>query len=102
MNHDQGHHTSWDPQNNPSLGLSPSSQGRPLLHESRELIGLPKTSRAPPRRIDHTYRDFSNYPVKNIPKVSKSQTNFPSKLHHILSDPELAHVSRTRVTCRET
>ncbi len=41
----------------------------------------------PPRRIDHTYRDYSNFPTADLP-VLKAPNNFPSKLHHILSDPE--------------
>jgi len=49
------------------------------------------SNRAPPRRIDHTYRDYSNFPTEDLP-VLKAPTNFPSKLHHILSDPEYQHV----------
>ena len=48
------------------------------------------SNRAPPRRIDHTYRDYSNFPTADLP-VLKAPTNFPSKLHHILSDPEYQH-----------
>ena len=95
MSHDQGHH-SRDWQNNPPSSQSQFSQGGPLLHESTEPIRLPKISRAPPRRTDHTYRDFSNYPVDHLPKILQSPTNFPSKLHHILSDPECHHVSQIR------
>ena len=39
------------------------------------------SNRAPP------YRDYSNFPTADLP-VLKAPTNFPSKLHHILSDPE--------------
>jgi hypothetical protein len=49
-------------------------------------------NRAPPRRVDHTYRDYSNFPTVDLP-VLKAPTNFPSKLHHILSDPDNQHVS---------
>jgi len=49
------------------------------------------SNRAPPRRIDHTYRDYSDFPTADLP-VLKAPTNFPSKLHHILSDPEYQHV----------
>ena len=48
-------------------------------------------NRAPPRRIDHTYRDYSNFPTADLP-VLKAPTNFPTKLHHILSDPDYQHV----------
>ena len=49
------------------------------------------SNRAPPRRIDHTYCDYSNFSTEDLP-VLKAPTNFPSKLHHILSDPEYQHV----------
>lgn len=51
--------------------------------------------RAPPRRVDHTYRDYSNFPPQDLPpgKADKPPRNFPSKLHAILSTPEYAHVS---------
>jgi hypothetical protein len=103
MSHDSGrHHHDW--QNDPPPGDSPFMRGGPLQQdESTEPIGLPKMSRAPPRRIDHTYRNFSNYPVDNLPKVMKSPRKFPCKLHHILSDPECHHVSQIREgTCYET
>ena len=48
-------------------------------------------NRAPPRRIDHTYRDYSNFPTADLP-VLKAPTNFPTRLHHILSDPDYQHV----------
>ena len=49
-------------------------------------------NRAPPRRIDHTYRDYSNFPTADLPL--KAPNNFPSKLHHILSDPSITISSR--------
>jgi hypothetical protein len=49
----------------------------------------------PPRRVDHTYRDFSNFPLDELPTRKRTPTNFPSKLHQILSNPEYAHVSRS-------
>jgi len=51
------------------------------------------SARAPPRRTDHTYRDFSKYAVdKLLPPNKKAQSNFPAKLHRILSTPEFSHV----------
>ena len=100
MSHDSGHrHHDW--QNDPPPGGRPFMRGSPFQqNESIEPIGLPKMRRAPPRRTDHTYHNFSNYPVANLPRVLKSPTKFPSKLHHILSDPECHHVSQIRkVTC---
>ncbi|KAL3784011.1 hypothetical protein ACHAW5_009116 [Stephanodiscus triporus] len=50
------------------------------------------SARAPPRRTDHTYRDFSKFAVdKLLPPNKKAQTNFPAKLHQILSTPEFSH-----------
>jgi len=52
------------------------------------------STRAPPRRTDHTYCDFSKYAMdKLLPPNKKAQTNFPAKLHQILSTPEFLHVS---------
>lgn len=96
MSGDSPHHHQ-DGKNDLPSGFSSFSQGgqSPHEHKSTELSGMPRISqRAPPRRIDHTYRDFSNYPIDALPKVLKSATNFPSKLHHILSDPEYHHVSQ--------
>lgn len=53
----------------------------------------PQNARAPPRCVDHTYHDYSNFPEEELPHVSKALMNFPTKLHHILSDPENHHVS---------
>ena len=49
-------------------------------------------SRPPPRRVDHTYRDYSGYPLSDLPPAKKAPTNFPSKLAQILSTPDFAHV----------
>eukprot|EP00804_Cyclotella_cryptica_P027675 CCRYP_010293-RB/>CCRYP_010293-RB protein AED:0.05 eAED:0.05 QI:191/1/1/1/0.66/0.75/4/300/416 len=44
----------------------------------------------PPRRTDHTYRDWARHPPDDheIRPTSKSKNNFPAKLHRILSNPE--------------
>ena len=48
----------------------------------------------PPRRVDHTYRDYSRFPAGEVPPgKAKAPMNFPRKLHRILSTPEFAHVS---------
>lgn len=44
------------------------------------------------RRVDHTYRDYSKFPLEELPTRKRAPTNFPSKLHQILSNPEYAHV----------
>jgi hypothetical protein len=49
--------------------------------------------RAPPRRVDHTYHDYSQFPLDKLPKSKKGSTNVPAKLHRILSNPdEYSHV----------
>ena len=42
-----------------------------------------------PRHTDHTYRNFSKYPIR----TDRTQNNFPAKLHQILSTPAFSHVS---------
>ncbi|KAL7461049.1 hypothetical protein ACHAXS_001484, partial [Conticribra weissflogii] len=55
-----------------------------LLHESR--------SSPPPRRVNHTYRDFSRFEPITVSKDRRASSNFPAKLHMMLSNPEHAHV----------
>mmetsp|Transcript_4603 Transcript_4603/g.10214 ORF Transcript_4603/g.10214 Transcript_4603/m.10214 type:complete len:371 (+) Transcript_4603:1904-3016(+) len=46
-----------------------------------------------PRRTDHTYRDFSMHNITCDLTLSKrSTTNFPAKLHLIISDPANADI----------
>jgi len=59
----------------------------------------PQNVRAPPRCVDHTYHDYSNFPEEELPHVSNALMNFPTRLHHILSDPENQHVSIVLVVC---
>jgi hypothetical protein len=58
----------------------------------------PLRSAKPPRKVDHTYRDFSHYPTDDLPPLSLAPTNFPTKLHHILSDPEYHHVRQSWIS----
>jgi hypothetical protein len=49
------------------------------------------------RRVDHTYRDYSEYPPSAAVdgnKLAKATANFPARLHQILSTPEFECVSR--------
>ena len=61
---------------------------------------VPLNSRPEPRRVDHTYRDFSRFlcPAEHLggeQSGRKAQkANFPAKLHIILSTPAYFHVSR--------
>ena len=53
----------------------------------------PSTNRAPPRQIDHTYHDLSQFSFEKPHLSNKAPSNFPAKLHQILSTPECSHVS---------
>jgi len=47
------------------------------------------------RRVDHTYRDYSDYPPSAVAKKACGKLiNFPAKLHEILSTPDFECVSR--------
>ena len=82
----------------PSSSSSQQGQGAPQQHPSPSHQRLAPPSRAPPRRVDHTYRDYRNFPISELPVTKKTPTNFPSKLHQILSTAEFAHVSSQRPT----
>jgi hypothetical protein len=54
-------------------------------------------ARAPTRRVDHTYRDYSRLPWDKQPVSGKTgSSKFPAKLHKILSNSEFSHV---RLSC---
>jgi len=83
-----------------SAGPGKQRSGPPVQPQSQEaadvqrsLAPQPASSRAPPRRVDHTYRDYSSYPLSELPSGKKSPSNFPSKLHQILAAHEYSHVS---------
>lgn len=79
-----------------TLSLSFLNSNSPLQHHEHAAMmadgGTPTTT-LPPHRVDHTYRDFSNFPLEELPTRKRAPSNFPSKLHQILSNPEYAHVS---------
>ena len=87
------------PPDGPS-NLLTSYPSSPLISTNdNEHLGQTQTStanRAPQRRVDHTYRDYSNFPLEELPTRKGAPTNFPSKLHQILSNPEYSHVSLVR------
>jgi hypothetical protein len=62
----------------------------------------PSTNRAPPRRVDHTYRDFSQFSCEKPHLSNKAPSNFPAKLHQILSTPECSHVSHYAMYFKST
>ncbi|KAL7525859.1 hypothetical protein ACHAXR_001191, partial [Thalassiosira sp. AJA248-18] len=56
-----------------------------------EKDGIDATGR---RYVDHTYRDLSRY-IESGGKIcphKKSDTNFPAKLHMMLSGPDNSHI----------
>jgi len=61
--------------------------------EHKQLAASSKGHNAPPQRVDHPYRDYLTIPLDELPNISNTPSNFPSKLHHILSRPEFHHVS---------
>lgn len=72
------------------LAVEPPEKQAPLPSPPKN---APSTSRAPPRRVDHTYRDFSQFSCEKPHSNKKASANFPVKLHQILSTPEFSHVS---------
>ncbi len=72
------------------LAVEPPEKQAPLLNPPKN---APSTSRAPPRRVDHTYRDVSQFSSDKPHSNKKASANFPAKLHKILSTPEFSHVS---------
>lgn len=64
-----------------------------FLHmDTTSEVAAPLRQIAPPRRTDHTYHDYATqipspyeYPINK-----KSTSNFPAKLHRMVSDPSNA------------
>ncbi|KAL7477761.1 hypothetical protein ACHAW6_003556 [Cyclotella cf. meneghiniana] len=62
----------------------------PLLHSgSGSYSDAPVRQIAPPRRTDHTYHDYATHSPSpyDYPVTKKSTSNFPAKLHRMISDP---------------
>ena len=70
--------------------IAPQSPPAPFLHvDTTSEVVAPVRQIAPPRRTDHTYHDYATqipspyeYPINK-----KSTSNFPAKLHRMVSDP---------------
>ena len=66
------------------------SQPLPFSHgdTGSEIIVAPLRQFAPPRRTDHTYKDYANQnpSPRECPITKKSGSNFPAKLHRMISD----------------
>ena len=71
------------------LAVEPPEKKTPLPSPPNS----PSTNRAPPRRVNHTYRDVSQFSFDKPHSTKKASANFPAKLHKILSTPEFSHVS---------
>jgi len=83
----------------PKLEVASISQGNNLIdaHPSSATASTSSpTEPTPPRRVDHTYRDYSDFPLEdngnNRRSMHRNKENFPSKLHHILSSSEYSHI----------
>ena len=81
-------HHSEDSQVNDSNASPPPA---PVLHggASTEPVAGPARQIAPPRRTDHTYHDYATQSPSpyEFPVTKKSTSNFPAKLHRMISDP---------------
>ena len=68
-----------------SAALSPSS----VAHDGAPAPAAPTRQIAPPRRTDHTYYDYATQTPSpyEYPVTKKSTSNFPAKLHRMISDP---------------
>lgn len=68
-----------------------SSPLAPVLHEGASAASpvAPTRQVAPPRRTDHTYHDYATQSPSpyEFPVTKKSTSNFPAKLHRMISDP---------------
>ncbi len=71
------------------LAVEPPEKKYPLTSPPNS----PSTNRAPPRRVDHTYRDVSQFSFDKPHSNKTASANFPDKLHKILSTPKFSHVS---------
>ena len=77
--------------------MDEESNGRGGEVAPKKKLGVtPKEMRVASRRVDHTYRDYSEYPPSAVVdgKLAKATANFPARLHQILSTPEFECVSR--------
>lgn len=77
----------------PSIRLKPQPMASSIISRSTQSTPLNHNNRPPPRRVDHTYRDYSGFPAEDFPEAARrAPTNFPSKLHKILSTHEYCHI----------
>ncbi len=76
----------WEPPR-----LLPNQQQSPSFSSSQSFP--PSPARPSPRRADHTYHDYSRFPLTDLPPSKKASATFPSKLHRILENPAYVHVS---------
>jgi len=94
-------------------GISKSkSTSQSSQYHSNAIASEPSGSSMPspsPRRVNHTYRDYSRYRIEHIQHIDlnhnpqanalpsfvtskRESSSFPANLHRILSNPEYAHI----------
>lgn len=75
--------------------VAPPSKAAPVLHDgaSSATQAPPARQVVPPRRTDHTYHDYATQSPSpyEFPVTKKSTSNFPAKLHRMISDPANSH-----------
>ena len=79
---------------------SPSSAAADNNNNNNKAGGVMDETR---RFTDHTYHDFSNYIKEGgkLKKHKKSESNFPARLHAMLSDEQYSHIITWMVSFRE-
>jgi hypothetical protein len=86
-------HTNAANEHVPYAAAAPPSPS--TLHEvaSSSQAVAPVRQVAPPRRTDHTYHDYATQTPSpyEYPVTKKSTSNFPAKLHRMISDPSNSH-----------
>jgi len=84
-----------------AVAIPATQQPQPITSSTNNAISITTNTndtstktrrRPPPRRVDHTYREYSKFPMNELPS-GKKDNNFPAKVHRILSLPEYASVS---------
>jgi hypothetical protein len=84
-------------------GAGPSPSSSAAADNNSNKAGGEVDETLPRRFTDHTYHDFSNYIKEGgkLKKHKKSESNFPARLHAILSDEQYSHIITWMVSFRE-
>ena len=75
-------------------GASPSPSSSAAADSNNNSADEVVDATLPRRFTDHTYHDFSNYIKEGgkLKKHKKSESNFPARLHAMLSDEQYSHI----------